>query len=151
MAQDRHMAIRRMVLESEMATVSLARDLAARAVAGDAFLLSGPLGAGKSTLARAFIRARADDAGLEVPSPSFTLVQIYDLAPPVAHFDLWRLGGPDDVEELGLEAALAGIVLIEWPDRLGLFAPADAVRIALAWGDGERRDITIEGPERLIG
>jgi tRNA threonylcarbamoyladenosine biosynthesis protein TsaE len=144
------MTIRRMVLETEMATIALARDLAARAVAGDVLLLSGPLGAGKSTLARALIRTLADDPTLEVPSPSFTLVQSYDLTPPVAHFDLWRLSGPADVEELGFEAALSGIVLVEWPDRLGDWAPAGAVRIALAWDEGERRVVTLDGPDRLV-
>ncbi|MDD2862701.1 MAG: tRNA (adenosine(37)-N6)-threonylcarbamoyltransferase complex ATPase subunit type 1 TsaE [Acidiphilium sp.] len=144
------MAIREMVLESEAETVALARGLAARAVAGDAFLLSGPLGAGKSTLARAFIRARAGDAALEVPSPSFTLVQVYELEPPVAHFDLWRLAGETDVEELGFEAALAGIVLVEWPERLGGLVPAEAVRIGLEWAEGERRVVRIEGPARVV-
>lgn len=144
------MAISEMILESEAATVALARELAARAVAGDVFLLSGPLGAGKSTLARAFIRARAGDEALEVPSPSFTLVQSYELEPPVTHFDLWRLTGSADVVELGFEAALAGIVLVEWPERLGGDVPEGAVRIGLGWGSDERRVVRIEGPARSV-
>lgn len=144
------MAVRSMVLNGEAETVALARDLAARAVAGDVLLLSGPLGAGKSALARAFIRARARDDRLEVPSPSFTLVQTYGLDPPVTHFDLWRLGVPDDVVELGFEAALGGIVLVEWPDRLGNSAPAQALRIDIAWGEGDRRQVTLDGPDRLM-
>ncbi|MCF3947522.1 tRNA (adenosine(37)-N6)-threonylcarbamoyltransferase complex ATPase subunit type 1 TsaE [Acidiphilium iwatense] len=144
------MAIRTILLHSEAETVALARELAARATAGDAVLLTGPLGAGKSTLARAFIRARAGDPALDVPSPSFTLVQSYDLDPPIAHFDLWRLGGPDEVAELGFETALAGIALVEWPEKLGPLAPRDALTITLAWGNGEIRHATLDGPERLV-
>ncbi|CAG4912194.1 unnamed protein product [Acidocella sp. C78] len=144
------MGIRTISLGGEDATAALARQLAAQARAGDALLLSGPLGAGKSTLARAFIRARAGDATLDVPSPSFTLVQTYELDPPVAHFDLWRLGGPEDVAELGLDAALAGIVLIEWPDRLGPLAPQEALTIALEWDEGDHRTATIRGPDALL-
>lgn len=144
------MAIRNLVLETEAATVALAAHFAAHAVAGDAFLLTGPLGAGKSTLARAFIQARAENPVLEVPSPSFTLVQTYELDPPVTHFDLWRLAGPADVEELGFEQALAGIVLVEWPDRLGKLAPPEAVRIDLAWRAGFARLANIDGPARLL-
>ena len=138
------------MLEDEAATIALARQLAARAVAGDALLLAGPLGAGKSTLARAFIRARAGDEMLDVPSPSYTLAQSYEFDPPVAHFDLWRLSGPNEVAELGFEAALSGIVLVEWPDRLGSLAPPDALRVALEWGAGDARVATISGPDALL-
>ena len=144
------MTIRTITLGSEAETVALAQAMAARARAGDALLLSGPLGAGKSTFARAFIRARAGDASLDVPSPSFTLAQTYELDPPVTHFDLWRLAGPDDVAELGLDTALAGIVIIEWPDRLGPLAPGEAVTLALGWGDGNTRTATASGPDALI-
>ncbi|BAJ80846.1 hypothetical protein ACMV_14990 [Acidiphilium multivorum AIU301] len=144
------MAIRKMTLGSEAETVALAQAMAVRARAGDALLLSGNLGAGKSTFARAFIRARAGDASLDVPSPSFTLVQTYELDPPVTHFDLWRLTGPDDVAELGLDAALAGIALIEWPDRLGPLAPREAITLALGWGEGNTRTATASGPDALL-
>ena len=144
------MAIRKMTLGSEAETVALAQAMAARTRAGDALLLSGNLGAGKSTFARAFIRARAGDASLDVPSPSFTLVQTYELDPPVTHFDLWRLTGPDDVAELGLDAALAGIALIEWPDRLGPLAPREAITLALGWGEGNTRTATASGPDALL-
>ena len=144
------MAIRKMTLGSEAETVALAQAMAVRARAGDALLLSGNLGAGKSTFARAFIRARAGDASLDVPSPSFTLVQTYELDPPVTHFDLWRLTGPDDVAELGLDAALAGIALIEWPDRLGPLAPREAITRALGWGEGNTRTATASGPDALL-
>lgn len=119
-------------LQDLSATHALAARLARLLRAGDAVLLEGPLGAGKSELARAVLRAAAGDPGLEVPSPTFTLVQSYDLpAGPAHHFDLYRLDGPDGLEELGWDEAREGIVLVEWPDRLGDFAPGDALRIAL--------------------
>lgn len=91
---------------------------------GDAVLLEGPLGAGKSALARAAIRARAG-AG-EVPSPTYTLVQTYEAPDAVLwHADLYRLSGPDEAAELGLDAAFAqDIALVEWPERLGPLRPA---------------------------
>ncbi|OYV26270.1 MAG: tRNA (adenosine(37)-N6)-threonylcarbamoyltransferase complex ATPase subunit type 1 TsaE [Acidocella sp. 20-63-7] len=120
-------------LENEAATAALAEKLASRARPGDVVLLSGPLGAGKSSFARAFIRALAGDPGLVVPSPTFTLVQSYELSGvSVWHYDLWRLSGPESLEELGWEEAQEGIVLVEWPERLGDLAPAHALRIALS-------------------
>lgn len=144
------MATRTIDLADEAATEAFARDIAARVGLGDAILLAGPLGAGKSTFARAFLRARACDVALEVPSPSFTLVQTYELTPPVTHFDLWRLAGPDDVTELGFDSALSGIVLVEWPDRLGPLTPPDAMQINLAWGNGTQRQAIIEAPDPVI-
>ncbi len=132
------------------ATKKLAAGIALRAVAGDILLLSGPLGAGKSTFARAFIRTLAGDAALDVPSPSFTLMQCYDLAVAVVHFDLWRLNGPADIAELGFDAAREGIILVEWPDRLGGLAPSDGLNINIEWAGAEARNITLAGPERLI-
>jgi tRNA threonylcarbamoyladenosine biosynthesis protein TsaE len=110
--------------------------LAARVAAclrpGDAVLLEGPLGAGKTAFARALLRSATGDAALDVPSPSYTLVQSYD-SPlgPIHHFDLWRLDGPGALAELGWEEARAAIVLVEWPDRLGALRPHDALHIAL--------------------
>jgi tRNA threonylcarbamoyladenosine biosynthesis protein TsaE len=116
------------------ATEALAARLAARARPGDAILLEGPLGAGKSALARAFLRAASGEAALEVPSPTFTLVQSYPLPGGVVahHFDLYRLEGPAGLQELGWEEAREGIVLVEWPDRLGSLAPPEALRVLLA-------------------
>jgi tRNA threonylcarbamoyladenosine biosynthesis protein TsaE len=145
-----NMATRSLTAPDLAATELLAARIAARAAAGDAVLLTGPLGAGKSAFARAFIRARAADPLLDVPSPSFTLVQIYELAVPVAHFDLWRLEGPAEVAELGFDAACEGIVLIEWPDRLGNLAPDPALRIGIEWAQGDVRRITLDGPDHLI-
>jgi len=125
-------------LADEAATAALAAQLAARARPGDALLLEGPLGAGKSAFARAFLRAASGDPALEVPSPTFTLVQSYDLPTgPAFHFDLWRLDGPEGLDELGWEEARDGISLIEWPDRLGALRPAEALTLTLAPGPTE--------------
>jgi tRNA threonylcarbamoyladenosine biosynthesis protein TsaE len=120
---------------------------------GDAVLLEGPLGAGKSALARAAISARLADAGRveEVPSPTFTLVQVYD-ADGVAiwHADLYRLSGPAEVRELGLgEAFRDAISLVEWPDRLGPLAPPRALAVRLGFaphGDGRLLTLAPRGP-----
>jgi tRNA threonylcarbamoyladenosine biosynthesis protein TsaE len=134
------------------ATEALAARVAALARPGDAILLSGPLGAGKSAFARAFLRAASGDPALEVPSPTFTLVQSYDLPRGAAHhFDLWRLSGPADLAELGWDEARAGIVLVEWPERLGPLAPPEALRVALSPAEAETaRDAVLSGwPDRI--
>jgi tRNA threonylcarbamoyladenosine biosynthesis protein TsaE len=117
-------------LSDEAATEALARRLAAVVRPGDVIALWGGLGAGKTAFARAFVRA-AGDPDEEVPSPTFTLVQTYLLAAgPAWHFDLYRLSSPDEAWELGIEDAFAGgIVLIEWPDRLGPLLPADRLDV----------------------
>jgi tRNA threonylcarbamoyladenosine biosynthesis protein TsaE len=121
-------------------TAALGQRLAGLARRGDAILLEGPIGAGKSCLARAFIQAflgREED----VPSPTFTLVQVYEAAgADIWHADLYRLTHPDEVWELGLEDAFeTAICLVEWPDRLGGHLPPDALRIRLeAQGEGRR-------------
>ncbi len=120
------------------ATEALAAALARLARSGDAVLLDGPLGAGKSAFARAFLRAAAGDPALDVPSPTFTLVQEYETRlGPIHHFDLWRLDGPAGLEELGWDEARDGIVLVEWPDRLGYLRPAGALTLTLAPGRSE--------------
>src|SRR5690606_16145374 len=108
-----------LTLDDERATGQLAEDLAAALAPGDCLALSGDLGAGKSTLARALIRALANDPALEVPSPTFTLVQTYALPRfSVSHFDLYRLEDPEEIDELGLDELMeAGAALIEWPER----------------------------------
>lgn len=132
-------------LPDEVATVALAEDIAARLVPGDVVALSGDLGAGKTTLARALIRAVADDARLEVPSPTFTLVQTYALPRlTVAHFDLYRLS-PDELDEIGFsDAADHGAVLIEWPERAGDRLPDERLDVALAI-NGNGRRATVSG------
>lgn len=121
------------------ATEALARRIAGDLRKGDTILLEGPLGAGKSHFARAAIRSLlpADQTGMDIPSPSFTLVQVYDTRRgPVWHSDLYRLSTMDEVEELGLTDAFSdAICLVEWPDRLGTLRPADALTVALAHDD----------------
>ena len=126
------------------ATEDLGRKLAIGARPGDVILLEGPIGAGKSCLARAFIRARLGREE-EVPSPTFTLVQVYEAREvEIWHADLYRLTHPDEVWELGLDDAFtAAICLVEWPDRLGVHVPPGALRIRLeAAGEGRRAVIS---------
>lgn len=123
-------------LPDEAATAALARELAHLARTGDVFALGGEIGVGKTFFARAFIRALGG-GGIEVPSPTFTLHQAYEFPDAtVHHFDLFRLSGPEETRELGLEDAMAGgITLIEWPDRLGPLLPGDRLEVALAYAD----------------
>ena len=140
------------ILANLPATEAFAARLAALTRPGDCILLEGPLGAGKTALARAFLRAAANDLGMEVPSPSFTLVQIYNTRlGSVFHYDLWRLTGPGDLAELAWEDARDAIALVEWPDRLGARRPDDALTIGLALlPDDDARSATLTGwPERL--
>lgn len=138
--------------EDEGATAAFAARVAALARPGDAILLAGELGAGKTAFARAFLRAASGEAELRVPSPTFTLAQSYPLPGGITatHFDLWRLAGPAELGELGFTEALAGIVLVEWPDRLGAFSPADALTIRLSEAGADAREAEITGwPDRL--
>ncbi len=119
-------------LADERATERLGEDIAMALRPGDVSALSGDLGAGKTTLARALIRAMADDAALEVPSPTFTLGQSYQTRVPLHHFDLYRLGSADELDELGLDEMLAtGAALVEWPERAAGRLPADTVVLTL--------------------
>ena len=139
------------------ATAALATALAASARQGDVIGLSGPLGSGKTTFARYFIAARmgASPREQEVPSPTFTLVEIYQPAsgPAIWHFDLYRIETPDDAYELGIEDAFAdGIALIEWPERLGGLMPREHLHIGLAAGKSETaRDHDAFAVARLDG
>lgn len=121
-------------LPDETATAALAARIAALARPGDIIALRGELGAGKTSFARAFIRARR--GAEQVPSPTFTLVQIYQLADAtVWHFDCYRLRDPEEAWELGIEDAFAeGISLIEWPERLGPLLPPRRLELALLPG-----------------
>ncbi len=126
-------------------TARLAATLAPLARAGDAILLSGDLGAGKTAFARAFIRACAG-RDVEVPSPTFTLVQTYELADAeIWHVDLYRIEHSHEIYELGLEEAFASAIsLIEWPERLGGLAPRERLDIAIEIADGDSRKITFQ-------
>ncbi|MBH0238845.1 tRNA (adenosine(37)-N6)-threonylcarbamoyltransferase complex ATPase subunit type 1 TsaE [Methylobrevis sp. L22] len=141
------------MLSGEAATRCFADDIAAILGAGDCLCLSGDLGAGKTTFARALLRALAADAALEVPSPTFTLVQPYDLARfPVAHFDLYRIGDAAELAEIGFDEALgAGVALIEWPERAEEAMPAGALwlRFDIADAGAARRvRLATRRPER---
>lgn len=138
----------RIALADADATTRLGAAIAPLLAPGEAVLLYGPLGMGKSTLARGLIRALTTPEE-DVPSPTFTLVQFYETTPPVAHFDLYRLTRPEEAFEIGLDEALdEGAAVIEWPERLG-DDPTDALgpdilSVALD-EDGAARVATVSG------
>jgi tRNA threonylcarbamoyladenosine biosynthesis protein TsaE len=143
---DMSAATRSIELPSLAATEALASAVAALAQPGDVILLEGPLGAGKSVFARAFLRTASGDPALEVPSPTFTLVQSYDTRIGlVHHFDLWRLDGPGGVDELGWQEVCDGITLVEWPDRLGPLRPEDALSVTFEINGEETRRALLSG------
>jgi N-acetylmuramate 1-kinase len=121
-------------LANETATANLMADLALLVGAGDVITLSGDLGAGKTSAARALIRYLADDPTIEVPSPTFTLAQSYDLpAFSLIHADLYRINDASELEEIGLSPLPEGVMaLIEWPERASDAMPADRIDIALS-------------------
>jgi N-acetylmuramate 1-kinase len=123
-----------LALANETATANLMADLALLIGPSDVITLSGDLGAGKTAAARAFIRYLADDATIEVPSPTFTLAQSYDLPPfPLLHADLYRINDAVELEEIGLSPLPEGVVvLIEWPERASSALPPDRIDIALS-------------------
>ncbi|MGQ2990230.1 MAG: tRNA (adenosine(37)-N6)-threonylcarbamoyltransferase complex ATPase subunit type 1 TsaE [Brevundimonas sp.] len=130
------------------ATTALGERIARLLAPGEAVLLYGPLGMGKSTLARGLIRALTSPDE-DVPSPTFTLVQFYESDPPVAHFDLYRLTRPEEAFEIGLDEALdEGVALIEWPERLGddpaRWLGPNRLTVALV-EDGASRRATVSG------
>ncbi len=141
-------AMQTLLSRSEEETARIAAGLAGNLQSGDIILLRGNLGSGKTVFARALVRALAGDPGLEVPSPTFTLVQTYDTAAGALwHFDFYRLKDPEEIYELGWEEALAGgIVLAEWPERLGSLVPPAYLDIHIAEVDNEPewRRIAIE-------
>lgn len=130
-------------LPDESSTKALGARLAAVCRPGDVITLEGDLGAGKTTLARALIRTLAG-AVIDVPSPTFTLVQTYDLTPlGVWHVDLYRLADAREARELGLEEAVDSLLLIEWPERLGADIPRARLQIELLFsGQGRIARLT---------
>jgi tRNA threonylcarbamoyladenosine biosynthesis protein TsaE len=112
---------------------------------GDVITLTGPLGIGKTVLARGFLAALGHQG--EVPSPSFAIVQLYEaLDPPVWHVDLYRIEHKSEMEELGLDASGDGVLLVEWPDRAGEGAWPDALRLSLDFGEAGARRLTVQVP-----
>lgn len=140
-----------LVLPAPAATAALGTRLAPLLRAGDVIGLEGALGAGKSLLARAILQARmaADGVPVEdVPSPTFTLVQIYHLPTiEIWHADLYRLAAPGEAVELGLPDAFdTAACLVEWPERMGALWPRDAITLTLAPGGGDARVLHARGP-----
>lgn len=135
-------------LPDERVTVLLGEDLAAALRAGDVVALYGGLGVGKTTLARAVIRAVCGDRHLEVPSPTFTLVQVYNARIQLIHADLYRLAAADELDELGLsDERDSSITLVEWPENGGArFAGSDIISVRLAIDD-TGRSVAINGPD----
>lgn len=143
-------------LADPAATEALAVEFAARLVPGDVIALTGDLGAGKTVFARALIRALGRAAGIEiehVPSPTFTLVQLYELADfTLYHFDLYRLEAPEEAWEIGIEDAFAGgVSVIEWAERIEHLLPAHCIAINLAFGSDETaRVATVTGADAIL-
>lgn len=130
-------------LITENHTKLLAESLAKIAQKGDIFLLKGDLGTGKTTFARFFIRSLMDESE-QVPSPTFNIVQTYEgLNFDIWHFDLYRLESSRELEEIGLEDSFyGGVSLIEWPERLGNYAPKKYISL-LFEGDGGKKTLTM--------
>ncbi|MGV1753642.1 tRNA (adenosine(37)-N6)-threonylcarbamoyltransferase complex ATPase subunit type 1 TsaE [Agrobacterium sp. CG674] len=136
-------------LANEAETIRLGEELALTVKPGDCIALIGDLGAGKSTLARALIRAIAGDPYHEVPSPTFTIVQSYGLRFPVHHLDLYRLSDVSEMDELGIDEMLSdGVCLIEWPELAASEMPADSTITLRLTHQGEGRVATIDAPPR---
>jgi ATPase, YjeE family len=134
-----------MILADEQQTEAFGARLAKAAAPGDVITLSGPLGVGKTALARGFLTALGHRG--EVPSPSFAIVQPYDeLEPPVWHVDLFRIDDIGELDELGLDAAADGILLVEWPEKAGSRQWAQALGLTLEFAGGTARRLTANVP-----
>jgi len=139
-----------MILKDEEATASLGARLAALARAGDVITLSGPLGVGKTALARGFISALGHEG--DVPSPSFAIVQPYgELEPAVWHVDLYRIEHVSELDELGLDSAADAVLLVEWPERAGAVAWTQALALSLGFAQGGDRILTARVPPSWEG
>jgi tRNA threonylcarbamoyladenosine biosynthesis protein TsaE len=139
-----------MILENEQATARLGAELAAVARAGDVITLSGPLGVGKTALARGFIGALGHHA--DVPSPSFAIVQPYEeLDPPVWHVDFYRIEEASEIGELGLDSAVDAVLLVEWPERAGANMWPESLALSLEFADQGRRILTAKVPPSWDG
>jgi len=134
-----------MILSDEQETESFGARLASVARPGDVIALSGALGVGKTALARGFLTERGHKG--EVPSPSFAIVQPYDeLSPPVWHVDLYRIDSIGELDELGLDAAADGVLLVEWPEKAGPQAWPQALGLSLEFAEGTARRLTAVVP-----
>jgi tRNA threonylcarbamoyladenosine biosynthesis protein TsaE len=139
-----------MKLADEEATARFGASLARAARAGDVIALSGPLGVGKTALARGFIAALGHKG--DVPSPSFAIVQPYEeLDPAVWHVDLYRIEEPSEIGELGLDSAADAVLLVEWPERAGTNVWPEALALTIEFGDDGERILTAEVPPSWKG
>lgn len=131
---------------SEEETIRIAQKFGAKLSTPSVICMHGTLGAGKSVFARALIRTLCENGELEVPSPTFTLVQTYDGTDlPIYHFDLYRIKDPEELYELGWEDALEDcITIIEWPERLGYLKPPKVLDITITPADNDASSRTIE-------
>lgn len=134
-----------MILVDEDATNGLGAKIAERLRAGDVLTLSGPLGVGKTALARAILAALGHQG--DVPSPSFAIVQPYeDLEPPVWHVDLYRIDDVSELDELGLDATAEGILLVEWAEKAGDGTWPQALGLTLEFDENGARRLTAKVP-----
>ena len=137
--------------ESETQTTLIGYDLSLILKVGDIITLSGDLGAGKSALARAIIQSMAGDQTYEVPSPTYTICNQYDLDPAVAHFDFYRLSDTSELIELGFDEMLeAGCILVEWPELCADKIPKEALNISIIDNGPSAREFTISGEGELF-
>ena len=139
-----------MILSDAAATAAFGARLARLARPGDVIALSGPLGVGKTALARGFIAELGHDG--EVPSPSFAIVQPYEeLDPPVWHVDLYRIDDSSEIDELGLDCTADSVLVVEWPERAGAGAWPDALVLSLEFGPSDDRILTAKVPPSWEG
>ena len=139
-----------MILKNEDATAELGARLARVAEPGDVISLSGPLGVGKTALARGFIGALGHQG--DVPSPSFAIVQPYEeLDPPVWHVDLYRIEQASEIDELGLDSAADAVLIVEWPERAGDNAWPEALVLSLDFASEGQRILTAKVPPSWDG
>lgn len=139
-----------MILADEAATAAVGALLSRASRPGDVIALSGPLGVGKTALARGFLAGLGHEG--EVPSPSFAIVQPYeDLQPAVWHVDLYRIENVSEIEELGLDSAADAVLLVEWPERAGPDMWPEALVLSLAFGSDGERILTAKVPPSWKG
>ena len=139
-----------MILHGEAETAAAGAALARVAGAADVITLSGPLGVGKTALARGFI-AELGHRG-EVPSPSFSIIQPYEeIDPPVWHVDLYRIEEASEIDQLGLDSAADAVLLVEWPERAGEQAWPEALRLSLEFAEDGDRILTAKVPPSWEG
>ena len=139
-----------MILAGEAATARFGAALARAIEPGDVVTLSGPLGVGKTALARGLLAALGHEG--EVPSPSFAIVQPYEeLKPPVWHVDLYRIEDPSEIDELGLDSVADAVLLVEWPERAGAAAWPQALRLSLDFAQDGDRILTAKVPPSWEG